>query len=710
MGSMNPRTAAWLAWSVCALSLVLTALSFVLFILTLSHSGVPIYLYWPENTLLAVGYSVVGAVVASRRAENPVGWLLCAIGLLWGAIYLCGEYATYTLLAIPAASLPGGDAAAWIYSWLWVPGLGLIVFLGLLFPTGRLPSRRWRPFARLSVVSISAGSVMAAFSPGPINVGLEPIRNPLGIESLPTTYEPLHALMLSLVFVAAISLLVRLPRARGVERQQIKWITYVAAVATSASILRYIVFEAIDILWLEIAAYALVLVGIFGVPTAVGIAILRYRLYEIDLIINRTLVYGMLTASIVALYVLIVGALGALFREGSSLALSLVAAGVIAVLFAPLRERLQRSANRLMYGDRDEPYAVLSRLGRRLEATIAPQAALTTIVETIAQALKVPYVAIEIRQDSGDEEEFTTAAEHGTPTGEPLLLLPLVYQREKVGQLLVAPRAPGEAFSPEDRRLLEDLARQVEVAVHAVRLTADLQRSRERLVTTREEERRRLRRDLHDGLGPTLGYLTLGLDTTRRLFTQDPKGAERLLLELKAKTQEAISDVRRLVYDLRPPALDDLGLVPAIRQQAANHGLLTDELPNGAKGPGWANGKNRTVFSIEAIEDLPSLPAAVEVACYRIAQEAIANASRHSGAHSCRVRLSLNDDDEQTLELEVVDDGVGIPEDRSAGVGMSSMRERAEELGGTFSVEALPQGGTRVVACLPLSGDRAEEE
>jgi signal transduction histidine kinase len=239
-----------------------------------------------------------------------------------------------------------------------------------------------------------------------------------------------------------------------------------------------------------------------------------------------------------------------------------------------------------------------------------------------------------------------------------------------------------------------------------VRLTADLQRSRERLVTTREEERRRLRRDLHDGLGPTLGFLTLGLDTARRLFTHDPKGAEALLLELKGQTQEAVSDVRRLVYDLRPPALDDLGLIPAIRQQAANHGNVAED-PN-AKGTGLTDGKNGIDFSVEVLEDLPPLPAAVEVACYRIAQEAIANVSRHSGARSCRVKLSVSDAYEQVLVLEVEDDGAGIPEDRSAGVGMSSMRERAEELGGALSVKTVPEGGTRVVARLPIS-HRAEE-
>ena len=497
-------------------------------------------------------------------------------------------------------------------------------------------------------------------------------------------------------------------------RQQIKWIAFAASVVALMYLIAMVStliipsreawFAAYSPLWLNLLQHA-ALLSFTAVPIAIGFAVLKYRLYDIDIIINRTLVYGSLTAIVVGLYVLIVGTLGAVFRARGDLVVSLVATGVVAVLFAPLRERLQRGVNRLMYGERDNPYAVLSRMGRRLEATIAPKAALKTIVETIAQALKVPYVAIHLSQDGGGK--FATVADHGTPKEE-TLVLPLVYQRETIGRLVVAPRAPGEAFSPADMRLLEDLARQVEVAVHAVRLTADLQRSRERLVTTREEERRRLRRDLHDGLGPTLGALTLGLDTTRLALAQeDPKAVDELLVELKSQTQEAVSDVRRLVYGLRPPALDDLGLIPAIRQQAANHGLLAEELPNGKAARG-SNGKNGLVFQIEASDDLPPLPAAVEVACYRIAQEAITNAARHSGADSCRLSLSLDEAD-RILELEVADDGTGIPEDHSAGVGLSSMRERAEELGGTLTVGALPEGGTRILARLPLPATGEEE-
>ena len=215
MGGMSARAAAWLAWVVWALSIALTVPSLWLLILNLSHSNVPIYLYWAEDTLLAVGYSTVGAVAASHRPGNPVGWVLCSIGLAWGAAHFTSEYATYALLAAPG-SLPAAEVAAWIYSWVWVPGLGVIVFLPLLFPSGRLPSPRWRPFAWLSVLLALAGTIIAAFSPGP-GVGLS-IRNPFGMESLPNLNEELQALMFVLIFVAAASLGGRLHHARGVER------------------------------------------------------------------------------------------------------------------------------------------------------------------------------------------------------------------------------------------------------------------------------------------------------------------------------------------------------------------------------------------------------------------------------------------------------------------------------------------------------------
>jgi signal transduction histidine kinase len=303
---------------------------------------------------------------------------------------------------------------------------------------------------------------------------------------------------------------------------------------------------------------------------------------------------------------------------------------------------------------------------------------LPTVVETIAQALKLPYAAILLKEGEG----CRTAASHGSPRGEPETL-PLVYQREEIGHLVLSPRAPGETFSDADRSLLEDLARQTEVAVHAVRLTADLQRSRERLVVTREEERRRLRRDLHDGLGAQLAGLNIQAGTLRRLIPSDPDAADELVVELREELQGAISDIRRLVYDLRPPALDDLGLVEALGQLAERYDTKNSTL--------------RVVIKVP--DDLSSLPAAVEVAVYRIAQEALTNVARHARARRCAVQLAINDE----VTIEIVDDGVGIPVSRKAGVGLSSMRERAAELGGSCTVESAPACGTRVLVRLPLA-------
>jgi signal transduction histidine kinase len=362
----------------------------------------------------------------------------------------------------------------------------------------------------------------------------------------------------------------------------------------------------------------------------------------------------------------------------------LLATGLVAVLFQPLRARLQRGVNRLVYGERDDPYAVLSRLGSRLEATLAPEALLPTIVETVAQALKLPYAALALKQ--GDA--FTTAASYGLPQDKPFIL-PLVYHTETIGQLLLGPRAPGEAFTAADRRLLEDIARQAGVAVHAVRITADLQHSREQLVTTREEERRRLRRDLHDGLGSTFAALHLQAGAIRTLMLRDLPAADAELVELQTEIRSAIADIRRLVYALRPPTLDELGLVGAIRQYAAQY-----DRHNSSSGESGGS----LCVTVEAPEQLPALPAAVEVAAYRIVQEALTNVVCHAQARTCVVRLSLLDG----LPLEITDDGVGLPPEPHAGVGLLSMRERAAEVGGSCAVEPAPGHGTRVLSNLPL--------
>ena len=474
-------------------------------------------------------------------------------------------------------------------------------------------------------------------------------------------------------------------------RQQAKWVVYGIAVAlsvyTSGSVLMATALAAPSTPEGMAALLAVQAANHFAmllIPLAIGIAMLRHRLFDVDLLINRTLVYGALTACVAVLYVALVALSGRLLQGAGSPTVALPATGAVAILFHPLRAWLQRRVDRLLYGQRHEPYAVLSRLGQRLEATLAPEALLPTVAETAAQALKLPYAAVALLHGG----QLTIAARWGDPvTG--LLRLPLSYAGELLGELQLAPRAPGDPFSVADRQLLDDLARQAGIAAHAVHLTAelralnrDLHRSRAELIAAREEERRRLRRDLHDGLGSALTAMTLKLGAVQNLQGRDPETVGRLLGELRAELQGAIGDIRHLAYDLRPPILDELGLASALREHTARHDA----------GP--------MHVTVESPASLSDLPAAIELAAYRIATEALANAGRHARARTCRIVLRA---DVAEFSVTIADDGVGLPAGYRAGVGILGMRERAAELGGTCIVEASPAGGTRVRASWPMT-------
>ncbi len=425
---------------------------------------------------------------------------------------------------------------------------------------------------------------------------------------------------------------------------------------------------------------------------AIAIAVLRYRLFAIDVILERTLVYGTLTGLVVGVYALVVSGVGGLLRPSSGLPLSLVATGLVAVAFQPMRERLQRGVTRMLYGRRDEPYQVLTDLGRVL-GTPAVMAgagggggsgaqALTVLTDTVARALKLPYVGLALDDGGGTAR---VVAETGAVGLEPEAFA-LAYQGQPLGELRVAPRGPRESFSVRERRLLDAIARQASVAAFAVRLNGELQRSRERLVNALEDERRRLRRDLHDGLGPTLAAVSMQIDAAQLLVGSDPENVSEVLGSLKTEVQDVLHEIRRLVYALRPPALDELGLVSALREHV--HRSAGSALK----------------VRFEAPDAMPSLPAAVEVAAYRIALEAVANVVHHAGARSVRLTLRVGSE----LELEVEDDGRGIAPDRRLGVGLSSMAERAEELGGSLTVTPVAPSGTRVTARLPLQAAGAE--
>jgi hypothetical protein len=405
---MNRRTRAWLAWSLWALSLALTALSLLLLILNLSHPDVPVYSFWAENVLFSIGYSTVGAVIVPRMpAENPIGWLFCAIGLLWAVIHFIGEYAIYSLLAAPG-SLPAGELASWLYSWPWVPGLGLIVFLGLLFPNGRLPSARWRWFARISALLTLVGMALAAFSPGPIVVGLPAIHNPLGIEGLPNAYKWVQVLMLVLIGISVVSLVVRRLYARGVERQQTKWFTYTSAVAASGAILKFIISDPLDLVWLGGVGHALVLIGLAGMPIAMGIAITRYRLYEIDLIINRTLVYGSLTATLVTLYFggIVVLQRAFVLLTGQQSTLAVVASTLlIAALFTPLRRRIQSFIDRHFYRSKYDAAKTLEAFSATLRDETDLEALNNDLVDVVKETMQPAHVSLWLRPATAPKGE-----------------------------------------------------------------------------------------------------------------------------------------------------------------------------------------------------------------------------------------------------------------------------------------------------------------
>lgn len=634
-----------------------------------------------EGVMIIAGFgafAVVGALLAAKRPANPIGWIMAAVALMVGLFPAGDAYAAYmmTVRGRPDALAVLG---AWIQSWYWLLLLGLMfVYLPLLFPDGRLPSRRWLPIALLAGAGTLSLVVLGMLTGTLTGQDVDyRIDNPIGIEGLAHVEDlPVFGVLGGLLGIGALgavaAVMVRFRRSRGIERQQIKWFLYAVAPLMLLPVLDYVpeIVGSVMFGWVLIA-----------LPTAIGIAILKYRLYDIDLVINRTLVYGTLTAGVVGIYVFVVVYLGAVFRTGGNLTISLVATGIVAVLFAPLRDRLQRAVNRLMYGERDEPYAAVSRLGERMAATLAPDAVLPTIVETVREALKLPYAAIALPRDGG----FEVAAVSGGEQPATPLVLPLSYGGETVGRLLLAPRAPGEGFSADDRRLLDDLARHAGVAVHGVRVMTDLRRSREGLVLAREEERRRLRRDLHDELAPTLAALGLTAATVGELISADPKKAASANEKLRSAIRATIGDVRRLVYDLRPPALDDLGLVVAIRERASHL-----EAGEGLR------------VTVEAPEELPALPAAVEVVAYRIVQEALTNVSRHARAGACFVRLACTGSPGRALTVEVTDDGVSLPDEPGGGVGLHSMRERATELGGSCEIERSLPIGTRVFARLPI--------
>jgi two-component system NarL family sensor kinase len=594
-------------------------------------------------------------LAASGAAGSSVPWFL---GTTTSDLTLGGPFVLHTLLT------------AGLYMVMWPAA----VHLALVFPAPQ-PFMARHPRVVPAVYAVAGGAYLAALalsrvvSAGTLDwIGTWP-RIQLAII--------VPCLVLWLLLAARGYLRASDPEARARSR-------WAALGAATSAILGLLLFQVPELL----TGQALVpasWIGLIALPLPIGLAvgILRDRLFDIEVFVSRALVYGGLTVGVLATYAIAVTVLSSVAGPGQGYGASLLSTGIAALVALPLRDGLQRLVNRLLYGDRDQPWRAMQRLGSRLEWAADPDRAIPAIADTLADALRLPYVAVEVFDEVG---RIAIAAEHGSAPGS-VETLPLVHGAEPVGRLLLGVRSGEHGFRADELALLRDLARQAGAAVHAQRLRDELARSRERLVVAREEERRRLRRDLHDGLGPTLAAIGMRAEAAAAELDRDPGAARAQLEALAAETSTALGDVRRLVDGLRPPALDELGLVGAIASQAAR-----------LDRPGEGE-STRAAISVECRPPtLPELPAAIEVAAYRIAVEAMTNAVRHASARACRVRLEAG----SQLTVEVTDDGVGLPDDPRPGTGFESMLERAAELGGELAVERRPGGGTRVLARLPL--------
>jgi signal transduction histidine kinase len=612
------------------------------------------------NSAMGASFAICGAVIAWHRPKNPIGWLFIADGLGHATSAMISPIVTLVHDHGGAIGLERTLITVFVWSWPWSVGLFLPLAL-LLFPDGQLVSYRWRPVAIGLIATAPLFVMPMALSPHPVSDEL-----PIAYLTLPT-YDSLQPLwtageirsliVLALAFAA---LIWRYRKASEEQRRQMLWL-----------VLAVLVVLAVLLPWGFIAGTpVVVLFAIPLIPAAVTVAIVRHRLFDIRLVVSRALTWLALSAVVIATYVGLVAALDSMVS--AQMGRSAVATVLLALLVAPLLPRLQRVVDRALYGERKDPLGVASRVGQQLLE--GSDAGLAGVASSVKVALRLPFVAI----TSGDEllaaEGNVAGAQH---------TMALEYRGQAVGELTVGLRAGEREIGSADRNVLALLAAPLAVALHAMQLTGEVQASRERIVAAREEERRRLRRDLHDGLGPTLTGAVLTADAAANLLTRDPDRAGELIDSMRADVRTAIADVRRLVDDLRPPALDELGLVGALQQRVETMS--------------WRSDGAAVKVRLEVPGEVPALPAAIEVAAYRIATEALTNVVRHSRASRAVLHLRCGD----YLDIEVLDDG---PPNSAwhPGVGLSAMRERAAELGGHFEAGPSSSGG-RVFASLPLA-------
>ena len=702
---MSSRRAARLAWSLWGLALLLLAANITLTVLNRSLSETEDVIFVPVSVLMALAYSTVGALIASRQRRNAIGWLflVLALGVVVGI--LSEEYPIYALRTA-SEPLPGAVWIGWLNQ-LTLVALAAVPMVFLLFPTGRPPSPRWRILVWVIGVAVVLVVVGTIVKPGFITpaVGIR-LENPTGVEA----FRSIAGIVIGLggyplgvaALLSAVALFVRFRRAQAEERQQIKWLAYVAiagALLTVGTIVSGIVAEARGGRgsWLNDIFFSVtVLVIALAIPAASAVAILKYRLYELDVVVKKTVVFGILAVFITLGYFLVVIGIPTMLFGTAGGAVNLipfVAAAVLALLFQPVRHWASRLANRLVYGRRATPYEVLSELSQRMGTAYSAEDVLPRIARVLAEGTGSAradvwlHVGGELRPaaswpaDTGPLQPVALGGDDPPSLPDADRTFPVRHQGELLGALAVTmPR--GESPTPALEKLLGDAASQAGLVLRNVRLIEELRASRQRLVAAQDEERRRLERNIHDGAQQQLVALAVKLRLLGAVAEKDASKAKDLADQLRQETQDALENLRDLARGIYPPLLADKGLAAALESQARKAGVPVAVEPNG----------------------IGRYPAEVEATAYFCVLEALQNVTKYADAAQAVVTLREEDG---ALRFEVQDDGRGFDASTARGTGLQNMEDRVDALGGSLDIRSQVGKGTTVVGRIPLAAMEA---
>jgi signal transduction histidine kinase len=705
---VNPRRTLLVATPFAALAVLLAADLTLRAHLTPAQASTYSPFFDVAFSAFAVSSTIAGTLIVVRQRRNVIGWLLLAVPLWAAFAFVAGDYATYALVTAPG-SLPAGRAAAWIDRWAIVPTLSIPILLFLLFPDGRVPSPRWRPVLWLACAAPAVTALLFALTPGRMTgafaqLGTVRVINPTGIGGagrvLPALSQATGIVSLLAAVLAGASLVARFRSRQGDERQQIKWLAFVGVAFLAEFALTLAVAAILGNgpaggTWGN-AMYAVMFGTLgLGIPAACAVAILKYRLYDIDVVISKAVVYAVLAAFITAVYVLLVVGIGTLAGFGGrpSLGLSILATALVAVAFQPVRAQAQRLANRLVYGTRATPYQALSELSEQVGGTYAPGELLPTMARIVAEATGAARADVWLVSggeltddawwpaDAGPRPAVALAsgALPAAPGGE--RTVPVVHDGELLGALSVTKKR-GDAFTPTEDRLVGNLATQAGLVLRNVGLTeqlmarlAELRASRERLVTAQDRERQRLERDLRDGAQAGLAGLAGKLGQAARALGHDEARAKELLNEVTSEIATALASLRELARGIYPPLLADLGVAAALDAQAR---------------------KAAIAVSVEA-DGIGRYPEEIEAAVYFCTLEALRRAAGHAGASRASVRLWAAGGD---LRFEVSGDGHG---NGRWGADLQAMTDRIDALGGEIRVDGGHGAGTRINGRVPAA-------